>query len=130
MHHGEDGHVVAEQLFVQPCTVAFDGARSLQGAQAAQARWRGTPPPVRQLHIRDSTVILQFPEDLLIDGVEAGGHGDLPGAASGWRGRRLASRTASCLSPNYGIRAILLRHRERPFILLLTDRHRRVAYLA
>src|ERR1051326_794748 len=82
MHHGEDGHVVAEQLFVQQCTVAFDVAGFLQRAHAAQARWRGNAHPVRQLHIRDSTVILQFPEDLLIDGVEAGG---AAGEAGDWR---------------------------------------------
>ena len=78
MHHREDGHLIAELLFVEQSAVALDIARLLQRADAAQARRRRDSDATRQLHVGDAAVLLQLLEDLAVDGVESGGHKGTP----------------------------------------------------
>src|SRR5262245_66109690 len=73
MHHGEDGHLVAELLFVEQRTIPLDETRLLQRADATQAGRCRDADPARQLHVGDAAVLLQFLEDLAVDGVESGG---------------------------------------------------------
>ena len=83
MHHGEHGHLVAELLLVEQRAVALDVARLLQRAHAAQAGRRRNADPARQLHIGHAAVVLQFFQDLAVDGIETGGQAELPKRGTG-----------------------------------------------
>ncbi len=74
VHHGEDRHLVAEQLFIEQGAVALDVAGLLEGAHPAQAGRRRDADPAGQLHIGDAAVLLQFLEDFPVDRVELSFH--------------------------------------------------------
>src|SRR5580704_2456799 len=80
MHHGKNGDLVAELLFVEQRPVALDVARLLKRTDTAKAGRRGNADPARELDIGDSTVLLQLFQDLAVDGVEAGWQGGLQAA--------------------------------------------------
>ena len=59
------------------------------------------PDPAGQLHIGDAAVLLQFLENLSVDGVESGGHSRL-------RGAFMSHALSSCIKPSCGLHETLL----------------------
>jgi hypothetical protein len=70
---------MAKQLLVEQRAVALDVAGLLEGAHPPQAGRRRDADPAGKFHIGDSAVVLEFPQDIAVDGVEAGRHGKPPG---------------------------------------------------
>src|SRR6266849_1396087 len=70
MHHRERCHLAAEGLLIKQRAISLDVAGLLKTANAAQARRRRYADPSGQLHIGDSAVMLQFTQDIAVDGVE------------------------------------------------------------
>src|SRR5262245_19882155 len=71
MHHGERGYLAAEGLLIKQCSISLDVAVHLKTANAEQARARRDADPSGQLHIGDAAVMLQFTQDIAVDGVQA-----------------------------------------------------------
>jgi hypothetical protein len=81
--HGEDGHFVAETLFVEQRTITLDVAGLLERAHAPEAGRSGNADPAGELNVGHAAVILQLSKNLPVDGVETSGHGGL--RSSSWR---------------------------------------------
>ena len=75
VHHGEDGHLVAEELLVEQRTIAFDVASLLECAHPAQTGRSRDADPARKLDVGDAPIFLQLFENLLVNGIETGGQG-------------------------------------------------------
>src|SRR5215470_17567217 len=71
MYHRERRHLAAEGFLVKQRAISLDVARLLKTANTAQARRRRDADPSGQLHIGDSAVMLQFTQDIAVDGVQA-----------------------------------------------------------
>src|SRR5258708_22554257 len=71
MHHRERCRLAAEGLLIKQRAISLDVAGLLQTANAAQARRRRDADPSGQLLIGDSAVMLQFTQDVAVDGVQA-----------------------------------------------------------
>jgi hypothetical protein len=78
VHHGEHGHLVAEKLLVEQCTIAFDVAGLFERAHSPQTGRRRDADPARKLDIGHAAILLQLLENLPVDGIETSGHGNAP----------------------------------------------------
>ena len=85
----EGDDVQAERRAVEHGAIAADDAAFLQPLDAAQAWRRRNADPARQFDIGDAAVVLQFAQDLPVDGIEIG----LDGHA--WLPRKILSRLLS-----------------------------------
>src|SRR5262244_855097 len=74
MDHGEDRDLIAEALLVEQRPIALDVTGLFERAHAAQAGRRGDTDPAREFHVGDAAVVLQFFENLTVDGIESRGH--------------------------------------------------------
>jgi len=68
---GEERHLEAHQFRGQFGVIAPDVSRLLQGAHAAQARRRGNPRALGEVHVGHAPVALQILEDFQVDPVES-----------------------------------------------------------
>src|SRR5215470_19200797 len=71
MHHCERRYLAAERLLIKQRAISLDVTGLLKTANAAQARRRRDADPSGQLHVGDSAVMLQFAQDIAVDGVQA-----------------------------------------------------------
>src|SRR3569623_2329829 len=75
MHGGEHRDGETERLGIEQAAIAGDVALILQRPDATQAGWLRDADALGQFHIRDPAILLEFVQDLEVDGVELFGHG-------------------------------------------------------
>src|SRR3569833_1537288 len=75
MHGGKHRDIKTERLGIEQPAIAVDVALILQRPDATQAGWRRDTDALGQFHIRDPAILLEFVQDLVVDGIELFGHG-------------------------------------------------------
>src|SRR5207248_1355819 len=96
MHHGEDSHLVAEELLVEQRTIAFDVASLLECAHAAQTGRSRDADAARKLDVGDAPIFLQLLENLLVNGIQTGGQGKDSGRFAKCSRQLLATAGQTC----------------------------------